>query len=160
MPNFVFVEYDNETGKYLGHSYSPEQIITSENPIRKLTIEETRMAGTELAEFKYNETELVKLPEACFIVSPETYYQIGLHNKICIMLKKDSDTPDNEYQQLLNNEYKVSINGQEFDLKFEEMFFINPTQTGIYTFEMIDPRIYVKKPSYVVTVLEATPQEI
>ncbi len=155
MANFVFVEYNPENGRYVGHSYSnQEPTITTNNLIRKLSLEETRLVGTEHEEFLYDQSQLIKLPELHFTVSPNPTYQINQHNKICIHLKRAIDTPDSEYEQLKNNEYKITINGQEVMLKFDEMLFINPTQAGIYIFELIDQRVFAKKTFYTVTVLD------
>lgn len=160
MANFVFVDYDSQTGRYLGHTYAPDRNPASDISFRKLTIEEARIIGSEYREYRYNEPQLVKLPELHFVVSPNSTYQIGQHDKICISLRRSIDTPDSEYEQLKNNQYKIRINDQEIMLKFEDMLFINPTQSGMYIFELIDQRVYAEKTTYVVSVLEPTPQQI
>ena len=155
MANFVFVEYNPQNGRYMGHSYSnQEPMITTNNLIRKLAVEEARFIGTEYEEFRYDQPQLIKLPELHFVVSPNTTYQIDRHNKICLWLTRSMDTPDSEYEQIKDNEYKITINGQEVMLKFDEMLFINPTQAGIYTFELVDERVFAKRTYYTVTVLD------
>lgn len=155
MANFVFVEYTTQNGKYIGHYYSnQEPEVINSNSIRKLTIEEVRFIGSEYEKYRYNQPELIKYPELHFVVSPNPTYQIGRHNKICLWLTRSSDTSDSEYEQLKDNDYKITINGQEIMLKFNEMLFINPMQAGIYIFELIDQRVFAKTSFYTVTVLD------
>jgi len=159
MANFVFVEYNPQNGMYVGHSYcNQEPELTNDNSIRKLTIEETRFIGSEYREYRYNEPELIKLLELHFVVVPNSTYQIGLNSKICLWLTRSNDTTDSEYEQLKDNEYKITINGQEAMLKFDEMLFLNPTQAGIYIFELIDERVFAERKSYTVTVLDPPPE--
>lgn len=159
MANFVFVEYNPQNGRYMGHSYcNQDPELTNNNSIRKLTVEEARHIGTEYEEYRYNEAELIKLPELHFVVSPNSTYQIGRHNKICLWLTRSMDTPDSEYEQIKDNEYKITVNGQEVMLKFGEMVFIDPKQAGIYTFELVDERVFAKKTFYTVTVLDPPPE--
>lgn len=156
MANFVFVEYNPQNGKYMGHSYcNQEPELTNNNSsIRKLTVEETRFIGSEYREYRYNEPELIKLPQLHFVVVPNSAYQIGRDNKICLWLTRSIDTPDSEYDQLKNNEYKITINEQEMLLKFDEMVFIDPKQAGIYIIELIDQRVFAERTSYTITVLD------
>lgn len=161
MANFMFVKYNPENGKYLGHTYASnisENDIELGTSVRKLDSEEMNLVGLEYQEFIYNQSQLIKLPELAFVVSPNPVYAIGLHNKISITLKRSVDTTNSEYEQLKGNDYKILINGQEIMLKFEETLFLNPTQSGIYLFELADDRVFAKTSSYTVSILEPTPQ--
>ncbi len=150
----LYISY-NEKGKYMGHVYGAHPKIGSNLPYRKLTREESSIVGINYFKFKYDEEELKQLLEVHFSVVPGSVYQLTVHNKISISLKRAFDTTDDEYSKLVGNSYKIRINEQIVDILFEDTLFLDPQESGVYVIELADDRLYSSISSYVVTIIDA-----
>lgn len=150
----LYIQYDISNGKYLGHIFGSNINLNPALNYRLLTKEERSNLGTDYSNYRYDLEKIEKLLEVTLTVVPSTIYALNEHNKISICLNKAYDTSDSDYSKLLNNEYKIKINGQEIDLLFEEQIFITPDQVGVYVIELFDNRIFSKNPRRVITVVE------
>jgi hypothetical protein len=149
----LYISY-NEKGNYVGHVYGSHPKIGSNLPYRKLTREETTSVGINYYKFKYDEIDLRQLLEVHFSVVPSSVYQLSVHNKISISLKRAFDTTDIEYSNLVGNNYKIKINEETVNIPFEDTLFLDPQESGVYVIELDDDRLYSSVSSYVVTVID------
>ena len=134
--------------------YGSHPKIGSQFPYRKLSREEVTAVGINYYKFKYDEEELKQLLEVHFSVVPGSVYQLSVHNKISISLKKAFDTTDEEYSKLVGNTFKIKINEELVDILFEDTLFLDPQESGVYVIELADDRLYSSISSYVVTIID------
>jgi len=154
----LYIQYNISNGKYIGHVFGSNVNLNSSLNYRLLTKEERSQIGQNYSEYRYNSDQIEKLLEVNLTVVPSTTYVLDKHNKISVCLNRAYDTSDSEYSKLLNNQYKIKINGEEFNILFEEQIFLTPDQIGIYVVELFDDRIYSKNPRRVITIVETQEQ--
>lgn len=150
----TFVIYD-KNGKYAGHVYN----VDSPNKIREgffcreLTVDEIKMVGTDFMHFLFNKETLIKLPEVYFGVGSPLVYEIGVHNKISIGVRKCGDTTQDQINELSGKEIEVAINGEKVYIEFGSQIFLNPATPGTYTIELTDERVVARTNRYTISVI-------
>lgn len=158
----LYILYD-KTGRYSGQHYDDAPPSNFKDlgaaGYRKLTYDEINSTHYEFKKFIYNEPSLRRLQEIHFGVNTEVF-EIQEGSQVFVFVKAlHDDESQLASKDLIGKDVEITVNGKVVNIPFGDCVYLTPKTQGTYVFELTDKRFFSKKNRYVVTVIDAIPND-